>query len=89
MCPVSSVQCVSQILIGCDSFWHWFWRCGLVPDWLGNCTVYVKRSGLRLLTRQLYRTFQNNWRLRVFQLSPTWLNRSVKRSAPMLLTRQL
>ena len=36
------------------------------------------------------RTFQNNQRLRVFvlfQLSTTWLNSTVERSAPMLLTK--
>ena len=35
------------------SFWKLFWRCHLVPDWLFNCTVYVKGSVPRLLMRQL------------------------------------
>ena len=48
---------------------------------------------LSVQTVERCRTFQNNQRLCVlfvlFQLSTTWLNTTVKRSAPRLLMRQL
>ena len=46
---INALMCVPDfVCILCHGFFAWwlanasFWRCLLVPDWLGNCTSYVR-----------------------------------------------